>query len=111
MNITVDSHDGVAVVRLAGRFDLLSAANVKQQLTQLVTQGQRRLVVDLKDVTFIDSSGLGALIGGLKAARQGSGDLRIARPNPQARVILELTTLQRVLKPYASLEEALAGYA
>jgi anti-sigma B factor antagonist len=67
-------------------------------------------VIDLDAVTFIDSSGLGALIGGLKAARQAGGDLRIARPNQQARVILQLTTLERVLKPYTTIEEALSGY-
>jgi len=69
-----------------------------------------RLVVDLGAVTFIDSSGFGALIGGLKAARQAGGDLRIARPTNQALVVLKLTSLDRVLRPFASVEEAVAGY-
>jgi anti-anti-sigma factor len=102
--------DNVAVVRLGGRVDLLTAVEVKHAFARAVAHGQRRLVVDLNDVTFIDSSGLGALIGGLKVARQAGGDLRIARPSDQARVILELTTLNRILKPYPSVEEALAGY-
>jgi anti-anti-sigma factor len=110
MNITVNDQGGVTVVHLGGRLDLLSAADIKRQLVQLVAQGQRRLIVDLNQVAFIDSSGLGALIGGIKAARQVGGDLRIARPNEQVRVILDLTTLHRVLKPYPSVEEALAGY-
>ena len=67
------------------------------------------LVVDLDAVTFVDSSGLGALIGGLKAARQAGGDLRIARPGEQARAILELTTLNRVLRPHRTVEAAVAG--
>ncbi len=112
MDVTVDGRpDGTAVVRLGGRLDLLSAAEVKQQLTQAVAGGHRRLVVDLGEVDFVDSSGLGTLVGGLKAARIAGGDLRIARPNDQARTILELTTLNRVLRPYPTVEEALAGYS
>ncbi len=110
MELTVHTRrDGVAVVRPTGRLDLVSAADLRQQLADLVAGGQRRLVVDLAAVPFIDSSGLGALIGGLKTARLAGGDLRIASPAPQARVILELTTLHRVLRPYATEGEALAG--
>ena len=111
MQIAVETRaDGVTLIRPAGRLDLLSAAEVKQCLVNAVAADQRRLVVDLAEVAFIDSSGLGALIGGLKAARLAGGDLRIARPADQARQVLELTTLDRVLRPYPTLEEALAGY-
>jgi len=111
MKVTVESQpSGAVVVRLSGRLDLVSAGEVKQSISQTVGKGQKRLVVDLGDVQFIDSSGLGALIGGLKTARQAGGDLRIARPGQQAVIILQLTTLDRVLRPYTSVEEALAGY-
>jgi anti-sigma B factor antagonist len=111
MEIMVDTREGgVAVLRLEGRLDMLSAADVKQRIAQTVEGGHRRLVVDLGGVGFLDSSGLGALIGGLKAARLAGGDLRIARPSEQARMILELTTLDRVLRPYDSVEEAAGGY-
>ena len=101
---------GVAAVSLSGRLDLLSAAAVKQRLAAEVAAGHKKLVVDLGDVAVIDSSGLGALISGLKAARQAGGDLRIARPSDQARLVLKLTTLDRVLRPYLTVDEALAGY-
>ena len=110
MQIDVQRQDAAAIVRLNGRLDLLSAADLKGRLGQVVADGARRVVVDLGDVSFVDSSGLGALIGGLKAARQAGGDLRLARPAEQARTILELTTLNRVLRPYATVEEALAGF-
>jgi anti-anti-sigma factor len=110
MDVTVEPRsDGVAVVRLVGRLDLASAEAVKQQLVQAVGSGYRQLVVDLDGVDFLDSSGLGALIGGLKVARVARGNLRIARPNDQVRLVLELTTLDRVLYPYGTVEEALAG--
>ena len=111
MDVAIEAQPtGVAVARLRGRLDLLSAAEVKQQLTAAVADGHARLVVDIEGVSFIDSSGLGALIGGLKAARLAGGDLRLARPGEQARVILALTTLDKVLRMYGTVEEALAGY-
>ena len=100
---------GEAVLHPVGRLDLLTAATIKQRLGQAVAEGRKRLVVDLGDVSFIDSSGLGALISGLKSARAAGGYLRIARASEQARLILELTTLHRVLPPFATVEEALAG--
>jgi anti-anti-sigma factor len=110
MDVAVDLRpDGAAVVRLIGRLDLTSAAAVKQQLTRSIAEGHRVVVVDLDGVTFIDSSGLGALISGLKAARFQKRELRIARPGEQARVVLELTALDRILPPYPTLEEALAA--
>jgi anti-sigma B factor antagonist len=110
MDVSVDVRpDGAAVMRLVGRLDLSSAADVKQRLTRAIAEGHRLVVVDLDGVTFIDSSGLGALISGLKAARFQKGELRIARPGEQARVVLELTTLDRVLRPYSTVEEALAA--
>ena len=112
MQLTVDPRPGgVAVVRLVGRLDLPVAPAVKDRLAQAVADGSPRLVVDLGEVSFVDSSGLGALIGGLKAARLRGGDLRIARPADQARLILGLTTLDRVLQVHGTVEEALAGYA
>ncbi len=101
---------GTAVVELSGRLDLLSAAEVRQQISTAVADGNQRLVVDMSGVEFIDSTGLGSLVSGLKATRLAGGDLRLARPGEQVRTILKLTTLDRVLKPYETTEEALAGY-
>jgi anti-anti-sigma factor len=101
---------GTAVVHLDGRLDLVSAGETKRRLVEAVEGGQRRLVVDMADVDFVDSSGLGAIIGVLKAARQAGGDVRIARPTSQLQSILELTMLDRVLRPYETVEEALTGF-
>ena len=101
---------GAAIVRLDGRLDLVTAGDAKQRMVETVEGGQKRLVVDMGGVDFVDSSGLGAIIGVLKAARQARGDLRIACPTGQLRSILELTMLDRVLRPYDTVEEALTGY-
>lgn len=93
-----------------GKFNLVAAPPIKARIDDLVAAGRARLVVDLHAVDFIDSSGLGALIGGLKAARQQGGDLRIAAAGAQVRAVLKLTNLDRILAPYATVEEAVDGW-
>jgi anti-sigma B factor antagonist len=93
-----------------GKFNLVAAPPLKARIDDLVAAGKAHVVVDLHAVDFIDSSGLGALIGGLKAARQQDGDLRIAAAGAQVRAVLKLTNLDRILTPYATVEEALHGW-
>jgi anti-sigma B factor antagonist len=90
-----------------GKFNLVAAPVLKARIDDLVAEGKTRLVVDLHAVDFIDSSGLGALIGGLKSARQQGGDLRIVDAGDQVRAVLKLTNLDRILAPYGTVEEAL----
>lgn len=109
--VTIDQQgNGVAVVRMTGRLDYQTAPEARQELLDAVEQGSARLVADLGAVEFLDSSGLGALIAGLKAARAAGGDLRLAQVPEQARVVLALTTLDRMFTSFASVPEAVAGY-
>ncbi|MCV7434572.1 STAS domain-containing protein [Mycolicibacterium bacteremicum] len=97
---------GVVVVTPAGRLNMVAAPALRKELHALVEAGTRRVVVDLSGVEFIDSSGLGALISGLKVARQAGGDLRIAAPTRQVTTVLELTNLNRVLRAYPRPQDA-----
>ncbi|MDF2827803.1 MAG: anti-sigma-factor antagonist [Mycobacterium sp.] len=101
---TTDS--GVTVVRPDGRLNMVAAPALRKQLHDLVAGGNARVVVDLSATDFIDSSGLGALISGLKVARQAGGDLRIAAPTRQVVTVLELTNLNRVLRAHDSADGA-----
>ncbi|MFN3601973.1 MAG: STAS domain-containing protein [Dietzia sp.] len=97
------------VVQPTGRLNMVAAPGLRDQLRDLIEGGSRRVVVDLSATEFIDSSGLGALISGLKAARQAGGDLRIAAPNTQVRSVLKLTRLDRVLTAHESADAAFDG--
>lgn len=97
---------GVGVVTPKGRLNMVSARRLKELLTELVDAGTTRIVVDMAQTTFLDSSGLGALIAGLKSARQAGGDLRIARPTPSVLTVFELTNLDKVLRARDSVEGA-----
>ena len=97
---------GVVVVRPTGRLNMTAARMLREELHAVVESGGTRVVVDLSGIEFIDSSGLGALLSGLKAARQAGGDLHIAAPTRQATTVLKLTNLNRVLRVQPSPEGA-----
>lgn len=101
---------GVAVLRCTGRLNMVAAKQFRSHIDETVRGGHRKVAVDLGGVSFIDSSGLGALVGGLKSARQAGGDLRIAAAGDQVRSVLELTNLARVLRPHDSVESATDGW-
>ncbi|NKY40559.1 STAS domain-containing protein [Cellulomonas septica] len=107
MEIETDLRPDAAVLRPAGRLTMVTASELRSRVDETVAAGHRVVVLDLADTTFMDSSGLGALVGGLRATREVGGDLRIARPGPQIRTVLQLTTMDRVLRPYDTVEDAL----
>ena len=94
----------------SGRLDVTGAPALKDAITEAVKNGKPRLVIDLEGVSFVDSTGLGSVIAALKLVRTSKGDLRLAAPNQQVRVVLELTTLDRVFPYFATVEEALTDF-
>ena len=97
---------GIGVVAPQGRLNMVSARQLREVLTELVSGGTTRIVVDLAGTTFLDSSALGALIAGLKTARQAGGDLRIARPTEAVLTVFRLTNMDKVLRPRDDVEGA-----
>jgi len=106
MNITLTTHDDYAVVAVEGRLTATGAPRLRQSVDDAVAAGRPRVVVDMTAVEFIDSSGIGALIGGLKSARLAEGDLRIAAVPETVRRVLKLTNLDRGLREYPNAEAA-----
>ena len=96
----------MAVLKPTGRLNMVAAPALKSLIEETVAEGRPRVVIDLTEVAFIDSSGLGALIGGLKATRRAGGDLRIAHVPEQVMTVLRLTNLDRVLGAHPSVADA-----
>lgn len=113
MSLEVQSRqvdNGVTVVAPTGRLDVAGAPALKDAISEALKNGKPRVVLDLEGVSFVDSTGLGSVIAALKQIRSSQGDLRLAAPNQQVRVVLELTTLDRVFPYYSTVEEALTGF-
>jgi anti-sigma B factor antagonist len=90
----------LAIIRAEGRLNMVTAPQLRQTVATAVKAGKLRLVIDLSNTQFMDSSGLGALIGALKATREAGGDLRIAAAGEQVSMVLQLSNMDRILKPY-----------
>jgi anti-sigma B factor antagonist len=114
MLIEVSPRDGAMVIKpSATRVDIEVAAQFRAELLKLIEQGHSSLVVDLSEVSFIDSSGLGALVSALKAlkTRERSGDIRLANVQQPVVALLEIIRLQRVFSSYPSVEQAVKSFS
>jgi anti-sigma B factor antagonist len=100
--------DGWTVVAASGEIDVATAPALRDRLAELVEDGTTRLVIDLEDVDFIDSTGLGVLVGGLRRARGEGGDLRLVCTNPRILKVFEATGLHDVFAIEATVDDAVA---
>lgn len=101
--------DGWSVARVAGELDVATAPRLREQLLAALTDGRRNLVLDLTGVAFLDSTGLGVIVGVLKRARTLGGDLRIVCPEGSVRRVFEITALDRTMSLSDTVDAALAG--
>jgi anti-sigma B factor antagonist len=110
MNILMEMHKGKTVLILKEeRVDAHNAAELKDRILKALEEGDHALVIDLSQVQFIDSSGLGALLSGFKNANLRASDFALTGLQPRVKSMFELTRLHRVFEIYPGLEEALAG--
>ena len=95
-----------AIIHPAGRMDVESSPIVRQAILDFVDSGVKYVVVDLLQVEFMDSSGLSALVSGMKALRRSGGLLTVCQANAQIRTALRLTMLDRVFPIYETAQAA-----
>ena len=100
--------DDAYVISLAGEVDLYTAPEFKQQLLEVIGQGGKQVIVNFSDTTFIDSTTLGVLVGGVKRLRTNEGQLSLVCSDRNITKIFEITGLDRVFTIYPTREEAVA---
>jgi anti-sigma B factor antagonist len=110
LTITVRRERGLEIVAVAGEIDISTVPRLRERLLALAEGGQL-LVVDLDQVTFIDSAGLGALIGAARRAAAHGGTLHAVCARPQTRRLLWLTGVDRRIPLSSSLDEVVASTA
>src|SRR3989440_3093893 len=103
---TEQLNDDSYVISLAGEVDLYTAPEFKQQLLEVIGQGGKEVVVDFTDTTFINSTTLGVLVGGVKRLRSSDGQLSLVCSDRNITKIFEITGLDRVFTIYPSRNEA-----
>ncbi len=97
-----------AVLEVRGEVDLTAAPRLRHALVAIVAEGHDHVVVDLTDTEFLDSTGLGALVAGLKRIRARGGEMRVVCSNPRVCKVFEITSLDRVVPMFETVEEACA---
>jgi anti-sigma B factor antagonist len=103
----VEQVDDAVVVRLGGELDLYNAEEVRSALRAAIDSGPARIVVDMSEVEFVDSTALGVLIEA--RSNLGRNDLLLAAPQLETRRTLQVSGLDRHLPVLDSVEDALAG--
>ena len=112
MNFDVQTEkidDSTYVIALAGEVDLYTAPEFKQQLLEVIGQGAKEVVVDFSGTTFIDSTTLGVLVGGVKRLRAQDGRLALVCSDRNITKIFEITGLDKVFTIYPTREEAVSA--
>ena len=105
MNITKRNTDEkTSVISLDGTLNARSADQVKDAFRQAVGEGIRNVVLDLSSVPFIDSSGLAALVSGLKTLNEKNGSLKLASLQSQADLLFKLTMFDKVFEIFADVD-------
>lgn len=110
MDLTLATRDvnGQVVVDVTGEIDVYTAPKLRDKITELVANGVYDLVIDMEGVEFLDSTGLGVLVGGLKKVRVHDGSLSLVCTQDRLLKIFQITGLSKVFAIHDTAESALA---
>jgi anti-sigma B factor antagonist len=109
LSLSTRSEGDRTVVEVGGEIDVYTAPRLREQLVDLVADGKYHLIVDMERVDFLDSTGLGVLVGGLKRVRAHDGSLRLVCTQERILKIFRITGLTKVFPIHASVEEAVSA--
>lgn len=109
LQIETVRQESTCVLTLSGEVDIYSSPALRNALAAASAEGCSMIVVDLNGVSFIDSSGLGVLVGALRRAREAGGDLKVVSAQEFVGRIMRITGLDHVFALHATLDEALGA--
>ena len=109
LTIVTRDADGTTIVAVEGEIDVYTAPKLRDKITELVGDGVYHLIIDMEGVEFLDSTGLGVLVGGLKKVRAHNGSLQLICTQERLLKIFRITGLAKVFTIHESAEAASAG--
>jgi anti-sigma B factor antagonist len=109
-DIQVIERDDCAVLAVTGELDVATAPQLRQEAVRLSAAGTNNLVVDLSGVEFLDSTGLGVIVGVVKRVRTPGGELAVAGAEDHVLKVFEITRISDVVPMFASRDEACASF-
>ncbi|MGC0422172.1 STAS domain-containing protein [Embleya sp. AB8] len=109
LSLSTRTEGGRTIVEVGGEIDVYTAPKLREQLVELVNEGQFHLIVDMEAVDFLDSTGLGVLVGGLKRVRAHEGSLQLVCTQERILKIFRITGLTKVFPIHPSVAAAIAA--
>ena len=111
MDLTLSTReaDGTTVVAVGGEIDVYTAPRLRDKFTELVAAGSYDIIVDMQNVEFLDSTGLGVLVGALKRVRTHNGSLHLVCSQERVLKVFRITGLTKVFAIHDTVEQALAA--
>jgi len=106
LDIATEQNAGVCTIALSGEVDVYTSPQLKQELVNAIEGGCVNLVIDLEKVVFIDSSGLGVLVSGLRRVKERSGTMRLVCTRENILKIFRITGLDKVFPLFPTLDAA-----
>ena len=111
MDFTTETKNGIAVIKInVPKATMERSKDFKEYLNREMSTGQKRIIIDMTDVNFIDSSFLATLVSGLKNIMGSKGDIKILGLQSPVRAMFELTRLYKVFEIFNTEQDALASY-
>lgn len=108
LGLDVSEHGAATVLAVRGEIDVYTAPRLRERMVDLVNKGTRNMVLDLEGVEFLDSTGLGVLVGGLKRLRTNDGELSLVCTQARILRVFEITGLTKVFDIHGSVDDAVA---
>ncbi|HEX2999495.1 MAG TPA: STAS domain-containing protein [Armatimonadota bacterium] len=110
LDITVTREaGGVPVIQLVGEVDIYTCPQLKETILHLIDEGNYHIVIDMEKVPYIDSAGLGVLVGARRRVGEHDGSISIVNPNPSVFKVLEITRLTKIFDVFQDKEKALTA--
>ena len=107
LSLTARAEGGRTVIEVAGEIDVYTAPKLREKIATLVEEGVYDIVIDLERVEFLDSTGLGALIGGLKRVRNHDGSLSLVCTRERLLKLFRITGLNKVFDIHPDIDSAI----
>ena len=111
LSVTTREEGGRTIVVVGGEIDVYSAPTLRDRLNGLVADGHHDLILDMQGVEFLDSTGLGVLVGGLKRVRTHNGSLQLVCSQERVLKVFRITGLTKVFTIHDSVQDALSSDA
>jgi anti-sigma B factor antagonist len=108
----IEAHDlgDVVVLRMEGQMDIYNCRILKEHIDAIKTGGKCKVVANLEKVSYVDSSGIGALIGAVTSLKKGGGGMKLCSMSEFVQKIIRFVGVQRLLETYDTESEAVEGF-